>query len=107
MTTTTHTRHKRTAVEAVGSIPGIESVVLCGSGARGTSRAASDRDAAILSHASPDDERAAERLFYHLEQVHSIVMQSESIEEHCNTGTRLEEARHSPSQASKRALIRS
>ena len=92
MTATTHARLRRTAAEAVGSIPGIEAVVLYGSRARGTARAASDWDIAILSHAAPDDERAAERLFLHLEQVHSIVMQPESIEEHCNTGTRLEAA---------------
>ena len=92
MTTTTHTRLKRTAVEAVDSIPGIEAVVLYGSRARGTARAASDWDIAILSHAAPDDERAAERLFGHLELVQPIVMPPESIDEHCNTGTRLEAA---------------
>ena len=90
MTTTTHARLRRTAVEAVGSIPGIEAVVLYGSRARGTARAASDWDIAILSHAAPDDERAAERLFCHLDLVHPVVMHPESIEEHCNTGTRLE-----------------
>ena len=92
MTTTTHARLKRTAVEAVGSIPGIEAVVLYGSRARGTARAASDWDVAILSHAAPDDERAAEKLFGHLELVQPIVMHPESIDEHCNTGTRLEAA---------------
>ena len=44
MTTTTRARLRRTAVEAVGSIPGIEAVVLYGSRARGTARAASDWD---------------------------------------------------------------
>ena len=92
MTTTTHARLRRTAVEAVGSIPGIDAVVLYGSRARGTARAASDWDIAILSHAAPDDERAAEKLFHHLELVYPIVMTPESIEEHCNTGTRLEAA---------------
>ena len=92
MTTTTHARLRRTAVEAVGSIPGIEAVVLYGSRARGTARAASDWDIAILSHAAPDDERAAEKLFHHLDLVHPVVMHPESIEEHCNTGTRLEAA---------------
>ena len=92
MTATTHTRLRRTAAEAVGSIPGIEAVVLYGSRARGTARMESDWDIAILSHAAPDDERAAERLFHHLELVHPIVMPPESIEEHCNTGTRLEAA---------------
>ena len=92
MTTTTRARLKRTAVEAVGSIPGIEAVVLYGSRARGTARAASDWDIAILSHAAPDDERAAEKLFGHLELVQPIVMPPESIDEHCNTGTRLEAA---------------
>jgi HEPN domain-containing protein/predicted nucleotidyltransferase len=92
MKATTHARLRRTAVEAVGSIPGIEAVVLYGSRARGTARAASDWDIAILSHASPDDERAAEKLFSHLELVQPIVMPPESIEEHCNTGTRLEAA---------------
>ena len=92
MTTTTQARLMRTAVEAVGSIPGIEAVVLYGSRARGTARAASDWDIAILSHAASDDERAAEKLFHHLDLVHPIVMPPESIEEHCNTGTRLEAA---------------
>ncbi|MDD9983903.1 MAG: nucleotidyltransferase domain-containing protein [Gammaproteobacteria bacterium] len=92
MTTTTHARLKRTAVEAVGSIPGIEAVVLYGSRARGTARDASDWDIAILSHAAADDARAAEKLFSHLELVQPIVMPPESIEAHCNTGTRLEAA---------------
>ena len=92
MKSTTHERLRRTAAEAVGSIPGIEAVVLYGSRARGTARSASDWDIAILSHASPDDERAAERLFGHLELVEPVVMLPESIEEHCNTGTRLEAA---------------
>ena len=92
MTATTHARLRRTAAEAVGSIPGIDAVVLYGSRARGTARAASDWDIAILSHAAADDERAAQRLFGHLELVHPIVMHPESIEEHCNTGTRLEAA---------------
>ena len=92
MKATTHARLMRTAAEAVGSIPGIEAVVLYGSRARGTARAASDWDIAILSHAAPDDERAAEKLFHHLELVHPVVMPPESIEKHCNTGTRLEAA---------------
>jgi len=92
MTTTTHARLKRTAVEAVGSIPGIEAVVLYGSRARGTAREASDWDIAILSHAAADDARAAEKLFSHLELVQPIVIPPESIEAHCNTGTRLEAA---------------
>ena len=92
MTTTTHERLRRTAAEAVGSIPGIEAVVLFGSRARRTARATSDWDIAILSHAAPDDERAATRLFDKLERVYPIVMKPESIEEHCNEGTRLESA---------------
>ena len=92
MTATTHARLKRTAVEAVGSIPGIDAVVLYGSRARGTARAASDWDIAILSHAAPDNERAAEKLFGHLELVQPVVMPPESIDEHCDTGTRLEAA---------------
>ena len=92
MTTTTHERLRRTAAEAVGSIPGIEAVVLFGSRARGTARATSDWDVAILSHAASDDERAAERLLGKLERVCPIVMKPESIEEHCNQGTRLESA---------------
>ena len=92
MTTTTHERLRRTAAEAVGSIPGIEAVVLYGSRARGTARATSDWDVAILSHAAPDDERAATRLFDKLERVQPIVLKPESIEEHCNQGTRLESA---------------
>ena len=92
MKSTTHERLRRTAAEAVGSIPGIEAVVLYGSRARGTARAASDWDVAILSHASPDDERAARRFFDDLERVHPIVMKPESIEAHCNQGTRLESA---------------
>ena len=63
MNTTTHARLGRTAAEAVGSIPGIEAVVLYGSRARGTARATSDWDVVILSHASPDGERAAKRVF--------------------------------------------
>ena len=55
MKVATQERIRRTAVEAVGSIPGIEAVVLYGSRARGTARATSDWDIAILSHASPDD----------------------------------------------------
>ena len=92
MKTTTQARLQRTAAEAVGSIPGIEAVVLFGSRARGTTRAASDWDVAILSHANSDDERAARRLFGELEQVSPIVMQPESIEEHCNQGLRIESA---------------
>ena len=92
MTTATHARLRRTAAEAVGSIPGIEAVVLFGSRARGTARAASDWDVAILSHAAPDDERAAKRLLGKLERVCPIVMKPESIEERCNQGTRLESA---------------
>ena len=92
MKTTTHARLRRTAAEAVGSIPGIEAVVLFGSRARGTARATSDWDVAILSHASPDDERAARRVFDDLERVHPIVMQPESIEAHCNEGLRIESA---------------
>ena len=92
MKTTTQARIQRTAAEAVGSIPGIEAVVLFGSRARGTARAASDWDVAILSHANSDDERAARRLFGELEQVSPIVMQPESIEEHCNQGLRIESA---------------
>ena len=92
MRPTTHERLRRTAVEAVGSVPGIEAVVLYGSRARGTARSASDWDVAILSHASPDDERTARRFFDDLERVHPIVMRPESIEAHCNKGTRLESA---------------
>ena len=92
MTTTTHERLRRTASEAVGSIPGIEAVVLFGSRARGTARAASDWDVAILSHATPEDEQAARTLLGKLERVYPIVMKPESIEEHCNQGTRLESA---------------
>ena len=92
MTTTTHKRLRRTAAEAVGSIPGIEAVVLFGSRARGTARATSDWDVAILSHAAPDNEEAARRLLGKLERVCPIVMKPESIEEHCNQGTRLESA---------------
>ena len=92
MKTTTQTRLRRTAAEAVGSIPGIEAVVLYGSRARGTARATSDWDVAILSHASPDDERAARRVFDDLERVHPIVMKPESIEAHCNEGLRIESA---------------
>ena len=92
MKTTTQARLQRTAAEAVGSIPGIEAVVLFGSRARGTARAASDWDIAILSHANSDDERAARRLFDDLEQVNPIVMQPESIEAHCSQGLRIESA---------------
>ena len=92
MTTTTHARLRRTAAEAVGSIPGIEAVVLFGSRARGTARAASDWDVAVLSHATPEDEQAARTLLGKLERVYPIVMKPESIEEHYNQGTRLESA---------------
>ena len=92
MKTTTHARLRRTAAEAVGTVAGIQAVVLYGSRARGTARATSDWDVAILSHASPEDERAATRLFGDLERVHPIVMRPESIEAHCNRGTRLESA---------------
>ena len=92
MKTTTHERLRRTAAEAVGSIPGIEAVVLYGSRARGTARATSDWDVAILSHAGPEQEKAATRLFHALERVNSIVMRPESIEAHCDQGTRLESA---------------
>ena len=63
MTTTTHARLQRTAVDAVRSIPGIEAVVLFGSRTRGTARQASDWDIAVLSRAAPEDERAARRLY--------------------------------------------
>ena len=92
MTTTTQARLQRAAAEAVGSIPGIEAVLLFGSRVRGTARQASDWDVAILSHAAPDDEQAARKLFGKLERVHSIVMSSGSIEEHCNQGIRIESA---------------
>ena len=92
MKVATHERLRRTAVEAVGSIPGIEAVVLYGSRARGTARAASDWDIAILSHASAENEQAARRLFGDLERVESIVMNPESIEAHCNRGIRIESA---------------
>ena len=92
MKATTHGRLRRTAVEAVGSIPGIEAVVLYGSRARGTARATSDWDIAILSHASAENEQAARRLFGDLERVESIVMNPESIEAHCNRGIRIESA---------------
>ena len=92
MKSTTHERLRLTAAEAVGSIPGIEAVVLYGSRARGTARATSDWDVAILSRAGPEDEQAARKLFHELERVNSIVMQPESIEAHCNQGTRLESA---------------
>ena len=62
MKVATQERLRRTAVEAVGSIPGIEAVVLYGSRARGTARATSDWDIAILSHASPENEQAAKRI---------------------------------------------
>ena len=48
MTATTHARLRRVAAEAVGSIPGIEAVLLFGSRARGSARQASDWDVAIL-----------------------------------------------------------
>ena len=92
MTTTTQARLQRAATEAVGSIPGIEAVLLFGSRARGAARQASDWDVAILSRATPDDERAARRLFGRLERVHASVMSPESIEEHCNQGIRIESA---------------
>ena len=92
MISTTHERLRRTAAEAVGSIPGIEAVVLYGSRARGTARPASDWDVAILSHAAPEQEKAATRLFHALERVNPVVMKPESIEAHCNQGTRLESA---------------
>ena len=92
MKATTPERLRRTAVEAVGSIPGIEAVVLYGSRARGTARATSDWDIAILSHASPENEQAARKLFGGLERVHPVVMNPESIEAYCNRGTRIESA---------------
>ena len=92
MKATTQERLRRTAAEAVGSIPGIKAVVLYGSRARGTARATSDWDIAILSHASPENERAARKLFGGLERVHPIVVNPESIEAHCNQGTRIESA---------------
>ena len=92
MKVATQERLRRTAVEAVGSIPGIEAVVLYGSRARGTARATSDWDIAILSHASAENEQAAKRLFGDLERVESMVMHPESIEAHCNRGTRIESA---------------
>jgi len=92
MKATTHERLRRTAAEAVGSIPGIEAVVLYGSRARGTARATSDWDIAILSHASPDDEQAAKRLFGDLERVHPIMVNPESLDAHCNRGIRIESA---------------
>ena len=92
MKVATQERLRRTAVEAVGSIPGIEAVVLYGSRARGTARATSDWDIAILSHASPENDRVARRLFDELERVHPIVMNPESIEAHCNQSTRIESA---------------
>ena len=92
MKVATHERLRRTAVAAVGSIPGIEAVVLYGSRARGTARATSDWDIVILSHASPEDEQVARRLFGELERVHSIVMHPATIEAHCNQGTRIESA---------------
>ena len=92
MKVATQARLRRTAIEAVGSIPGIEAVVLYGSRARGTARATSDWDIAILSHASPENDRVARGLFDELERVHPIVMNPESIEAHCNQGTRIESA---------------
>ena len=70
----------------------VDAVVLYGSRARGTGRATSDWDIAILSHAAPDDEEAATRLLGKLERVYPVVMKPESIEAHCNQGTRLESA---------------
>ena len=70
----------------------VDAVVLYGSRARGTARATSDWDVAILSHAAPDDEEAATRLLGKLERVYPVVMKPESIEAHCNQGTRLESA---------------
>ena len=90
MRTTTHARLRRTATEAVRSVPGVEAVVLFGSRARGTARQASDWDIAILSRAAPADEPAARKLFSALERVHPIVLNPESIEEHCNQGMRIE-----------------
>ena len=92
MKATTQEYLRRTAAEAVGSIPGIEAVLLFGSRARGTARATSDWDIAILSHASSENERAARKLFGELERVESIVMNPESIEAHCNRGIRIESA---------------
>ena len=92
MKTTTHARLRRTAVETVASVPGIEAVVLFGSRARGTARATSDWDIAILSHASPEDERIAMELFDSLERVAPIVMNPDAIEVYCNRGMRLEAA---------------
>ena len=46
MKTATHTSLRRTAAEAVDSLPGIEAVVLYGSRARGTARETSDWDIA-------------------------------------------------------------
>ena len=92
MKVATHERLRRTAVAAVGSIPGIEAVVLYGSRARGTARATSDWDIAILSHASAENEQAARRLFGDLERVESILVNPESIEAHCNQGIRIESA---------------
>ena len=92
MTATTRARIQRAAAEAVGSIPGIEAVLLFGSRARGTARQASDWDVVILSHAGPGDEQAARRLFGRLERVHASVMSPELIEEHCNQGIRIESA---------------
>ena len=66
--------------------------MLYGSRARGTARATSDWDVAILSHAAPDDEEAATRLLGKLERVYPVVMKPESIEAHCNQGMRLESA---------------
>ena len=92
MKATTRERLRRTAAEAVGSIPGIEAVVLYGSRARGTARATSDWDIAILSHASAANERAARKLFGELERVHPVMVDPKSIEAHCNQGTRIESA---------------
>ena len=92
MKATTQERLRRTAAEAVGSIPGIEAVVLYGSRARGTARATSDWDIAILSHASAENEQAAKRLFGDLERVHPIMVNPESLDAHCNRGIRIESA---------------
>ena len=92
MKVATHARLRRTATEAVASIPGIEAVVLFGSRARGTARATSDWDIAILSHASAENEQAASRLFSDLERVHPIMVNPESLDAHCNRGIRIESA---------------
>ena len=91
MKATTPERLPRTAVEAAGSIPASRPWCCSGRGRAGP-RATSDWDIAILSHAPPENERAAKRLFGDLERVESIVMNPESIEAHCIRGTRLESA---------------